>query len=65
MEDDLMAMVLEARRQGVQVAFETAVRTGTALIVVRNGRLAKIKPPFRYEMVPIKPSQQKKKKKRL
>jgi hypothetical protein len=64
MLDDLMAMVLEARNQSYQVAFETAVRTGTALIVARNGKMAKIQPPFKYELVPIKPTRQKKKKAR-
>ena len=64
MMDDLMAKVLEARNQSYQVALETAVRTGTALIVARNGKMAKIQPPFKYELVPIKPTRQKKKKTR-
>jgi len=62
MMDDLMTMILEARNRSYQAAFEIAVRTGTALIVARNGKMAKIQPPFTYELVPIKPPRQKKKK---
>ena len=61
--DDLMQMVLEARKQGYQVAFETAVRTGTALVIARNGKIVEFKPPYRYELVPIKPVRKKKKRK--
>lgn len=54
MLDDLMEMVLKAHKRSYQRAFETAVRTGTALIFVRNGKLVEIKPPYRYELVRIK-----------
>ena len=62
MIDDLFQMVLEARKKSFQVAFETAVRTGTALVVSQNGRLTEIKPPFRYELVSTKGSRKKKRK---
>ncbi len=32
MEDELMKEVMKAHEQSFQIAFETAVRTGTALI---------------------------------
>jgi hypothetical protein len=60
MGDDLMEMVLKACKQSFQVAFETAVRTGTALVVTRKGKQVEFKPPYRYELVPIKPSAKKK-----
>jgi hypothetical protein len=65
MSDDLVEMVLEARKEGFKVAFETAIRTGTALILAQNGKMVEVRPPYRYELVPIKPSQKKKKASRL
>ncbi len=54
-----MEMVLEAHKKSYQRAFETAVRTGTALVFVRNGRLVEVKPPYRYELVKIHPKKKK------
>ena len=56
MSDDFNEMVLQAHARSFQTAFETAVRTGTALIYSRNGKVVEIHPPYRYELVPIKPS---------
>lgn len=54
MSDDLNELILEANERGFQRAFETAVRTGTALVFSRNGKIIEEKPPYRYELVPIK-----------
>ncbi len=54
MKNDLMKMVLKAHRKSFQIAFETAVRTRTALVFMENGKLVKINPPYRYKLVPIK-----------
>ena len=51
--DDFMDMVLEAHKRSYKRAFETAVRTGTALIFVRDGKLVEVRPPYRYELVKI------------
>lgn len=59
MSDDLNDIILEANQRGYQRAFETAVRTGTALVYSRNGRIIEEKPPYRYELVPIKPAKRK------
>ena len=59
MSDDLIKLVLEAHERSFQRAFETAVRTGTALVFSRNGKTVEIKPPYRYELVPIKPAKKK------
>ena len=59
MKDDLTAIILEAHKQSFQAAFETAVRTGTALVFARDGKIVEVKPPYRYELVPIKPSKKK------
>ncbi len=47
-------LILAAHAKSFQMAFETAVRTGTALVYTRKGKVVEIKPPFRYELVPIK-----------
>lgn len=54
MNDDLIEHVIEAHARSFQRAFETAVRTGTALVFERNGKIIELKPPYRYELVPIK-----------
>lgn len=63
MSDDFNEKVLRAHERSFQRAFETAVRTGTALVFTRNDKIVEFKPPFRYELVPIKPAGKKKKKK--
>lgn len=60
MKDDFNEKVLAAHKRSFQRAFETAVRTGTALVFTRNGKVVEIKPPYRYELVPIKPAAKKK-----
>lgn len=52
-DDELMQLVLEANRRSYQRAFETAVRTGTALVFERDGKIVEEKPPYRYELVKI------------
>lgn len=56
MSDDLNELILQANEKSFQRAFETAVRTGTALVFSRNGKIVEVKPPYRYELVPIKPA---------
>lgn len=59
MSDDLGKYILEAHERSFQRAFETAVRTGTALVFSRNGKIIEEKPPYRYELVSIKPAKKK------
>lgn len=59
MSSDLNELILEAHERSFQRAFETAVRTGTALVFSRNGKIVEVKPPYRYELVPIKPAKKK------
>lgn len=63
MKDDFIKMLLKAHKRSCQSAFETAVRTGTALVFTRNGKVVEVKPPYRYELVPIKTTSKKKRKK--
>ena len=54
MGSELSELILKAHARSFQRAFETAVRTGTALVFSRNGKIVEVKPPYRYELVPIK-----------
>lgn len=46
-------IILKAHPFSYERAVETAIRTGTALVVMRKGKLVKIKPPYKYVLVPI------------
>ena len=59
MHEDLNELILQANEKSFQRAFETAVRTGTALVFSRKGKIVEVKPPYRYELVPIKPAKKK------
>ena len=59
MSDDLMKELLEAHKRSFHRAFETAVRTGTALVFSHKGKIEEIKPPYRYKLIPIKPTKKK------
>lgn len=61
MSDDVSKMILKAHARSFDRAFETAVRTGTALVYSRNGKIVEIKPPYRYELVPVKSPKKKRK----
>jgi hypothetical protein len=54
MNDDFSEKILRAHARSFQRAFETAVRTGTSLVFARDGEIVEVKPPYRYELVPIK-----------
>ena len=58
--DDIDRILLKAHAKSYQRAFETAVRTGTALIFSRNGKIVRVKPKYKYVMVPIKATRKKK-----
>lgn len=65
MSDDINEMILKAHKRSFDRAFEVAVRTGTALVFARGDKIVEIKPPYRYELVPIKPAVKKKSKTKL
>lgn len=60
MSDDFSKKILEAHARSFHRAFERAVRTGTALVFSRNGKIVEVKPPYRYKLVPIPPPPRKK-----
>ena len=61
MSDPFREWILEAHARSFKRAFETAVRTQTALVFMRDGKLIKYKPPYRYKLVRIKKRKAKKK----
>jgi hypothetical protein len=58
---DEMQIILEAQKRSHEKAFEIAVRTGTALVYAKNGKVVKVTPPYRYELVPIKKAKKQRK----
>jgi len=58
----LREAVLQARKLACQAALETAVRTGTCLILFEDGKTVKEKPQYEYKLVPIKSSRKRRKK---
>jgi len=62
MSEDLIDTVLRAGKRVYQSAFETAVRTGTYLVLFENGKTVKVKPPYEYKLVPIKSSRKRRRK---
>jgi len=57
MTDEFDEWILEAHRKSYDRALETAVRTNTELVFMRDGKLVEVKPPYRYELVPIEPEE--------
>jgi hypothetical protein len=58
---DMIGIMLKAQKKAYHDALETAIRTGTSLVVCRKGKIVEIKPKFKYVLVPIKSSKKKKK----
>ncbi len=59
---DFTQAIIDAHSRCIELATEIAIRTQTALILNRNGKIVAIKPPFKYVLVPIKSSKKKRKK---
>ncbi|MFA5250824.1 MAG: hypothetical protein WC371_05405 [Parachlamydiales bacterium] len=59
---DIIKLFLKANRRSVKLAIEDSIRTGVPLVVAdKNKKIIKIKPKFKYVLVPIKPRKKKKK----
>lgn len=55
-EIDIKQLLLEAHRKGVEAAIDLSIRTGTPLIIEKDGKIQEIKPKFKYVLVPIQES---------
>jgi hypothetical protein len=61
-DDEFMQIMLQSGRKGYEAAVETAIRTGTSLVVCRKGKIVEVKPPYKYVLVPIKSKKKKRSK---
>lgn len=59
-DKEIMKIMINSQKKAYQAALETAVRTGTSLVVMRKGKLVEFKPKYKYVLVPIKNSKKKK-----
>ncbi len=60
-DNEIMQIIIKSQEKAYQTALETAIRTGTSLIGTRKGKVVRIKPKYKYVLVPIKSSKKKKK----
>lgn len=56
---DINQLLLKAHRIGVKNAIDVAARTGTSLIVFKDGKLKSVRPKYKYIRVPIDSSKKK------
>lgn len=50
---------LEAHQRGVKQAIDLSIRTGTSLVIEKDGVITEIKPKYKYILVPIQPAKTK------
>jgi len=50
---DILEILLEMHRKGVEQAIGLSIRTGVPLVVEENGKIREIKPKYKYLRVPI------------
>lgn len=50
---DIIALLLEAHRKGIEQAIDLSARTGVPLVIEVNGKIKRIKPKYKYIRVPI------------
>ncbi len=56
---DIHQILLDAHKQGVEQAIDLSIRTGTPLIIEKNGKIIELQPKYKYVRVPIKNSSKK------
>jgi hypothetical protein len=59
-DKEIMKIMIKSQKKAYQTALETAIRSGTSLIGTRKGKVVKIKPKYKYVLVPIKSAKKKK-----
>ncbi len=59
-DKEIMQVMIKSQKKAYQAALETAIRSGTSLVVMRKGKLVEFKPKYKYVLVPIKSSKKKK-----
>ena len=53
-KSDVLGVLLEAHRKGVEQAIDLSIKTGIPLVVQENGKIKEIKPKYKYVRVPIR-----------
>jgi len=53
-KSDVLELLLEAHRKGVEQAIDLSIRTGVPLIVQEEGVIKEIQPKYKYVRVPIR-----------
>lgn len=51
---DITEVLLQAHDRSIERALEVSIRTGTALVVEKNGKIVRIPPKYKYVRVPIR-----------
>ncbi len=59
-DKEIMQIMINSQKKAYRAAVETAIRSGTSLVVMRKGKLVEIKPKYKYVLVPIKSAKKKK-----
>lgn len=54
--DDIDQILLEVHRKSIELAIDRSIRTGTPLVIEKNGKIVKIPPKYKYVRVPINDS---------
>jgi hypothetical protein len=52
-KEDMIELLLEAHRKGVESAIDLSIRTGVPLVIAKDGVIQEVKPKFKYIRVPI------------
>lgn len=50
---DILELLLESHRKGVEQAIDLSIRIGIPLVVQEGGSIKEIKPKYKYVRVPI------------
>lgn len=53
-KSDVLEVLLEAHKKGVEQAIDLSIRTGIPLVVQEHGKIKEIKPKYKYVRVPIR-----------
>ncbi len=51
-KDEFMELLLQAHRRGIRKAIDDSIRTGVSLVVMKNGKIVKEPPKYKYVRVP-------------
>lgn len=62
-ESNVLDILLEAHRKGVEAAIDLSIRTGVPLVVQKGGKIVEIKPKYKYVLAPIESKKAKRRKK--